>query len=207
MIDNEHAAAQGAAADGTAVSGEGAADAPVIGDALVKQARAVKGTKRRITEARITLFLQTLTETSNISAAARAAQIDRWTITKWRRRDAEFAARFDKALQDGVADLKIKALEQGRFGVRQVETVVEKDGVRTRTVVRDAALTALREVERLHGDALADIGQRSAAEQLAIEARLDRIVTTALARCLTDALTQRLAAVPVMAPVDSAPCA
>ena len=196
MIDNQHAAAQGAAADGAAVPGEGAVG-PETGDALVKQARAVKGTKRRITEARITLFLQTLTETSNISAAARAAQIDRWTITKWRRRDPDFAARFDKALQDGVADLKIKALEQGRFGVRQVETVEEKDGVRTRTVVRDAALTALREVERLHGDALADIGNRSAAERHALEARIDRMIATALARCLSDALARRLADVVV----------
>ena len=61
-------------------------------------------------------FIAALGETSNISAAADAAQISLSWVYKTRREDAEFARRWFEALCEGYDNLEMQLLEHLRHG-------------------------------------------------------------------------------------------
>ena len=71
-------------------------------------------------------FIAALGETSNISAAADAAQISLSWVYKTRREDAEFARRWFEALCEGYDNLEMQLLEHLRHG----ETSEAKDAKR-----------------------------------------------------------------------------
>ena len=71
-------------------------------------------------------FIAALGETSNISAAADAAQISLSWVYKTRREDAEFARRWFEALCEGYDNLEMQLLEHLRHG----ETGEAKDAKR-----------------------------------------------------------------------------
>lgn len=136
----------------------------------------------KIAEWRIVQFLEILSETSNISEAVRQTGIGSSTIYAMRARDPVFEERFRQALDNGVMDLKARAIEQGRFGETTVETQSENAaGGKVKTVVRDAALKALLAIDRIHGGTLTQHQAQKTAEQHAQDARAERVVIAALA--------------------------
>ncbi|GMM93813.1 hypothetical protein [Qipengyuania sp. MTN3-11] len=74
------------------------------------------GGARRIGSKRIARFLETLAETSNVSAAAKTAGIEVRTIYRLRRDDAGFAARWQAALAEGYDNLEMELLAHLRGG-------------------------------------------------------------------------------------------
>jgi hypothetical protein len=62
-------------------------------------------------------FLERLFEGYSITAAARAARIDRSTAFKIRARDPEFALQWDEAIEMGTDLLEDEAVRRGREGV------------------------------------------------------------------------------------------
>ena len=63
------------------------------------------------------LFLDTLAETSNVSAAARVAGASTSRAYKTRKLDPEFRRLWNEALMEGYANLEMETLERLRFGV------------------------------------------------------------------------------------------
>ncbi len=63
------------------------------------------------------LFLDTLAETSNVSAAARAAGASTSRAYKTKKMDAEFRRQWNEALLEGYEHLEMETLERLRFGV------------------------------------------------------------------------------------------
>ena len=119
-------------------------------------------------------FFEILSETSNVRLACDMVGISQHTAYRYRRRDASFAARWNKALADAIADLRMRVAAQGRFG-QTTETVfaIDADGARKITTVRDIAPTALRTLMAAGGDAVAsDRADSEAAEREAREIRL-----------------------------------
>ena len=126
------------------------------------------------TAARQDRFFETLSETSNVLLSCSVAGIAPQTAYIYRRRDASFAARWNKALADAVADLRMRVAAQGRFG-QTTETIfaVDANGARKITTVREIAPTALRTLVAAGGDADAsDRADHEAAEREAREIRL-----------------------------------
>lgn len=101
----------------------------------------------RFDEAMQAQFFVTLGETSNVMASARAVGVCVQTVYNKRRRDADFALRWEQAKADAMADLEMRALAQGRFGREVVvEERASKDGraVTRRTRHDEASLTLQR---------------------------------------------------------------
>lgn len=61
-------------------------------------------------------FLNALSETSNITSAARKAGVDTSTVYKERRRNAEFNRRWHEALAEGYDNLEMDLLHRLRIG-------------------------------------------------------------------------------------------
>ena len=101
----------------------------------------------RFDEDKQAAFFAHLTETCNVTGATRAAGVCLQTVYAKRRRDPDFARRWDQAKADAVADLEMRALAQGRFGREVVvEQRASEDGqmVTRRTRHDEASLTLLR---------------------------------------------------------------
>ena len=64
-------------------------------------------------------FLAALTNTSNVRASCQAAGIDRHTAYNHRKRSKEFAAAWDKALEDAVDLLEAEAWRRAAKGVEE----------------------------------------------------------------------------------------
>ena len=123
-----------------------AAELVVVGGAQTGGPTRIQRARRNsFGTARQALFFMRLSETSNVTEACRTAGVANQTAYKYRNRYAEFAARWEQALADGVADLRMKVVEQGRFG-QTSECVVSTDekGVRRIQWKREIAPTALR---------------------------------------------------------------
>ena len=88
-------------------------------------------------------FIAALGETSNISAAAEAAEISLSWVYKTRREDPDFARRWFDALCEGYDNLEMQLLEHLRHG----ETAGAKDGAKRKFDTAGAlrCLTAHRE--------------------------------------------------------------
>src|SRR3546814_5566071 len=83
--------------------------------------RAAKRRHDGWTERRRDIFLKTLSERANVSAAARAAGMSTTGAYKLRRADPEFAQNWETALDSAMAELEAVAYERAMFGVeRQV---------------------------------------------------------------------------------------
>ena len=54
-------------------------------------------------------FLETLASTGNVSSAIAAADVSRWFVYEERKRDADFAADWDRALEDAADTLEFEA--------------------------------------------------------------------------------------------------
>ncbi len=149
-------------------------------DTAVCRMQAVRSNS--ITKAQKDLFFDYLSETSNVTQSALAAGIGHSTVKKYRRTDSGFAQRWDRALADGIADLRMRALEQARFGQRTVQTMQEDNGLRTATIVQDIATRSLRLIDRFGAAAdardAADAAERQRRDRgIAINAMLRFIET------------------------------
>ena len=71
-------------------------------------------------------FFNRLSDTANVSAAARHAGAAVATVRHWRLTDALFRARWDQALADGYADLEMQMISKALFGIES-ETVEAVD--------------------------------------------------------------------------------
>jgi len=79
-------------------------------------------------------FLEVLSQTANISMAARAAAIDRTTPYGWREQDSEFAAKWDQAIEQAIETLEAEAWRRAVEGTK--EPIIgrkerDKDGIIT----------------------------------------------------------------------------
>lgn len=80
---------------------------------------------RELTQAqRKERFLKELAKRANVSAAARAAKVDRSTPYHWREMDAEFAEAWDEAVEVAVDTLEAEAWRRAATGV--LEPVFQK---------------------------------------------------------------------------------
>ena len=107
------------------------------------------GARAPVSVQRLDRFIETLAETSNASEAARQSGLPLSTAKKYRRTDADFATRWQQALADGVADLRMRAIEQARFGAITTESVTVNGAGRMTTTIRQCAVQSLREIERM----------------------------------------------------------
>lgn len=115
-------------------------------------------------------FIETLSETCNVTLAAAAIGRSISNVYKWRGKDATFRAQWEQALAIGYSRLEMMLLERALHGVEKV--VVAKDGstsVMTEYPDR-VALTLLR----MHRDSVAS-SEQPIDEQEYVEAR-DRIL-------------------------------
>jgi hypothetical protein len=64
-------------------------------------------------------FLETLAETCHVSKSCEITQISRQTAYRWRRDDAEFAAKWKDALEMGADLLEEEAIRRAKDGVRR----------------------------------------------------------------------------------------
>ncbi|NJK43953.1 MAG: terminase [Pleurocapsa sp. SU_196_0] len=62
------------------------------------------------------LFLKTLATTASVSAASKAAKIDRKTAYEWRQKDAPFAEAWDDALETSISSLETEARRRALKG-------------------------------------------------------------------------------------------
>lgn len=62
-------------------------------------------------------FLTELEETANVSGSAKTAGITRQTAYDYRRDNVEFAAKWDRAIEIGIATLEDEAIRRARDGV------------------------------------------------------------------------------------------
>lgn len=86
------------------------------GVARQKQKRASPKTRERQFVAALPTFIAELAACGNVSAAARAACIDRPWVYKYAARDAEFAAAFEEAARLGDLALEDEARRRGHTG-------------------------------------------------------------------------------------------
>jgi hypothetical protein len=75
------------------------------------------GISQRATDHARKTFIETLRETANVSAAARAADINRRTAYNWRDDNPEFAADWDEALEEATDALEAEARRRALQGV------------------------------------------------------------------------------------------
>jgi len=75
-------------------------------------------------------FLEKLAEHGNITAAAKAAVVDRKTIYKHRANDPKFAEAWDDAIDTAIDRLEMELLKRAAVGEKRVrtETVTDADG-------------------------------------------------------------------------------
>lgn len=67
-----------------------------------------------------TAFLATLTETGNVTAAAKASGVGRSTAYAWRLADEDFAAQWDSALAEATDRLAYEARRRALEGIEDV---------------------------------------------------------------------------------------
>lgn len=62
-------------------------------------------------------FLGSLREAGNVTLAAEAVGVDRSTVYKWRKQDAEFSAQWDDAVEEAADRLEAEARRRAYEGV------------------------------------------------------------------------------------------
>lgn len=75
------------------------------------------GEKEGLNRHWVGLFLDTLAETSNITAASKVAGCNPSRAYKLRREDADFRKRWNEALLEGYEHLEMETLQRLRFGM------------------------------------------------------------------------------------------
>lgn len=75
------------------------------------------GISQRTTDHARHTFLETLRDTANVSAAARAASVNRRTVYSWRDENPDFAADWDEALEEATDALEAEARRRALDGV------------------------------------------------------------------------------------------
>ncbi|MCC7393846.1 MAG: hypothetical protein IT553_03225 [Sphingomonadaceae bacterium] len=155
-------------------------------------ARQVRRGGNRLPPETLDAFFEALTETSNTRLSAETAGISIATVKQRRRNDPEFARRFDMAKHEGREDLEMRALAQGRFGVRQVEEVKRHKDGHVRTVIRDHALATLRGLDAIHHAAARRGAEALAAQHADQSAQSDAQIVAGLAAAFAALLRERL---------------
>lgn len=126
------------------------------------------GAKRRLTPARLERFLEALGDSSNVAAAAAAAQVTPGQIYKLRRADPAFARRWFAALAEGYDNLEMELLGRLRAG----------EGGDTAARRLDTA-TALRCLAAHRESVAREKGRRTLADEVttiaSINAKIDRL--------------------------------
>lgn len=104
-------------------------------------------------------FFDILSETSNVKLACEVVGISQTAVYHHRRTNAAFAARWQRALADAIADLRMRVAAQGRFG-QTTETIISMtdQGERVVRTTRDIAPVALRTLAAAGGEA--DVSDR-----------------------------------------------
>jgi hypothetical protein len=80
----------------------------------------------RFTAERKEIFLAELAAACDVEAAAEAAGVDASTVYKHRRKDADFAAAFQEALEQGYARLEAEALRQRLAAQRRMGEAIDR---------------------------------------------------------------------------------
>lgn len=98
----------------------------------------------RWTKALEELFFAELSEVCNVAAAARAAGCDdsRWAYAR-KKRDLDFRAKWDDAMDEGYSRLELEMLERARFGENRPSDVGES-GPKQRAVPTGLAMNLLK---------------------------------------------------------------
>lgn len=94
----------------------------------------------------MTAFLEAFAVHGNVSAAARAAMVDRRQVFRWRETDEDFAARFAEAEQAALEVLELEAYRRAVIGTPYRRTSYwrgEEVGVDEKTEFSDGLLTTL----------------------------------------------------------------
>lgn len=129
-------------------------------------------------ETRIDRFLEALAETSNVTAAAAAADLALSQIYHRRRSDPAFARRWYAALAEGYDNLEMELLGRLRAGESSVTAVGGSDVAKGLSRKFDTA-TALRCLTAHRESVAREKGRRSLAEEVttiaAINAKIDRL--------------------------------
>jgi hypothetical protein len=73
-------------------------------------------------------FIEVLTDTCNVTEAARAVDRTTGVIYRWRQKDPAFRAAWDRALDAGFAALEMELLRRARFGQDVTEYRTGEDG-------------------------------------------------------------------------------
>jgi len=82
----------------------------------------------RWTTARRKIFFNTLAETSNVTAAAQAAGMNRSAAYDRKSRDPAFARAWKAALERGYTELEMQLMRHSRNGTVRTEQVVDGEG-------------------------------------------------------------------------------
>lgn len=97
-----------------------------------------RGDKRmhapRWSKARTDRFLEMLAATTNVSEAARAAEMTASSAYERKRRDKAFAAAWAEALEIGFAELEMLLLRQALTGSERTETVTDSDSGKVKQI-------------------------------------------------------------------------
>lgn len=168
------AASEGAASEGNAVGG-GAASSRLTLRSGAKVMHLRRERHDAFNAERKAAFLAVLSETSNVRQAAEVAGIHPAIAYRHRRRHADFAAGWDKALADAIADLTMLVAHQGRFGeVSDYTSRIDAEGVRHVRRTRQVAANALRTLNLCAGRAAtSDAEDRAAAERREAEIEIE----------------------------------
>ena len=175
-----------------------AKSAPKKSSSKLVSARAQHGVRqvrrggKRLPPESFDAFFDALAETSNIKLSAEMGGVALATVKQRRRNDPEFAQRFDLAKLEGHQDLEMRALAQGRFGVRQVEKVERHKDGHVRTVIRDHALATLRGFAAINHAAVRRAAEALAAQHDDQSAQSDAQIVAGLAEAFAALLRQRL---------------
>jgi len=139
-----------------------------------------RGGRRDWTERRRAAFLERLRESANVSAAARAAGMSRSSAYAVRRRDPDFRAGWDEALEEALDDLEA---ELRRRAIEGVDKPVFYGGKECGSVKSYSDTLGMFLLKSRRGEVFAETGGRPPSEEL------EREVTEAKQR-LAEMLTR-----------------
>ncbi len=127
------------------------------------------------TAAKKAIFMAVLSETSNVTTAAKVAGVTPVTAYRHRRLHADFASQWEKALADAIADLTMLVAHQGRFGqISEYSSRIDDEGVRHVRWKRQISIAALRTLTLCAGRAAtSDADDRAAAERREAEIEIE----------------------------------
>lgn len=152
--------------------------------------------KSAVSQKRLDAFIEALAGSSNATQASRISGLPPTTARRYRREDKVFARRWEQALAEGIADLRMRAVEQARFGATTTETVELTDAGRVTTTIRQCAVQSLREIERMLELLATNADSSDAKDRASFDARVESLTVNAIAQVIEKMLAEQQAAAP-----------